>query len=236
MKEDRRARLWNQIVDHARGESITMAHVCAVAVTATAVDGAAVTMMLEATPREIVHASGPLAMEMAELSVTLGEGPDADVSADSPALVGDLAADGPRSRWPLYASAAVEAGVRALFAFPLRVGGASVGVMCLHRAAPGRLHRDQLADALVLADTVLALLLDMGRQPEPRLDGRWSEQSGPHHPEVHQATGMITVQLGVTTAVALVRLRAYAFAQDKRLSDVAKDVVARRLRFGEGGS
>ncbi|MGH3311543.1 MAG: ANTAR domain-containing protein [Streptomyces sp.] len=63
------------------------------------------------------------------------------------------------------------------------------------------------------------------------LDGRWSEQAGPQHPEVHQATGMVTVQLGVTAAVALVRLRDYAFAQDRRLSEVAKDVVARRLRF-----
>src|SRR5437763_51787 len=49
--------------------------------------------------------------------------------------------------------------------------------------------------------------------------------------EVHQATGMITVQLGVTVAVALVRLRAYAYAHDRRLRDVAADVVARRLRF-----
>ena len=42
---------------------------------------------------------------------------------------------------------------------------------------------------------------------------------------------MITVQLGVTAAVALVRLRAFAYAHDRRLRDVARDVVARRLRF-----
>ena len=42
---------------------------------------------------------------------------------------------------------------------------------------------------------------------------------------------MIIVQLGVTAAVALVRLRAYAYAHDRRLRDVAADVVARRLRF-----
>jgi hypothetical protein len=48
---------------------------------------------------------------------------------------------------------------------------------------------------------------------------------------VHQATGMITVQLGVSMAVALVRLRAHAYAHDRRLRDVAADVVARRLRF-----
>ena len=42
---------------------------------------------------------------------------------------------------------------------------------------------------------------------------------------------MVTVQLGVTAAVALIRLRAFAYSHDRRLRDVARDVVARRLRF-----
>jgi hypothetical protein len=41
---------------------------------------------------------------------------------------------------------------------------------------------------------------------------------------------MIIAQLGVTAA-AFARLRAYAYAHDRRLGDVARDVVARRLRF-----
>ena len=57
--------------------------------------------------------------------------------------------------------------------------------------------------------------------------------AGLQHPEVHQATGMILVQLGVSAAVALVRLRAYAYAHDRPLRDVAADVVARRLRFDD---
>jgi hypothetical protein len=48
---------------------------------------------------------------------------------------------------------------------------------------------------------------------------------------VHQASGMIAVQLGVGVGEALVRLRAYAFANDRRLTEVAADVVGRRLRF-----
>jgi hypothetical protein len=42
---------------------------------------------------------------------------------------------------------------------------------------------------------------------------------------------MLTVQLGVTAAEALTRLRAYAYTQDRRLADVASDIVARRLRL-----
>jgi AmiR/NasT family two-component response regulator len=52
-----------------------------------------------------------------------------------------------------------------------------------------------------------------------------------HHVQVHQATGMILVQLGVSAEIAFVRLRGYAFAQGRRLGEVACDVVERRLRF-----
>ena len=42
---------------------------------------------------------------------------------------------------------------------------------------------------------------------------------------------MLTVQLGVPVAEAFARLRAYAYSQDRRLADVAGDIVARRLRL-----
>jgi hypothetical protein len=38
------------------------------------------------------------------------------------------------------------------------------------------------------------------------------------HAELHQATGMPSVQMGVTMDEALVRLRAHAFVQDSRSS------------------
>jgi hypothetical protein len=103
--------------------------------------------------------------------------------------------------------------------------------MDLYRAQPGGLDGERLADALLLADTACALLLDAAQPDRPGLNGRGPESAGLAHPEVHQATGMIIVQLGVTAAVALIRLRAYAYAHDRRLRDVAGDVVARRLRF-----
>jgi AmiR/NasT family two-component response regulator len=49
--------------------------------------------------------------------------------------------------------------------------------------------------------------------------------------EVYQATGMISVQLGVSLEEALVRLRAHAFAASTPLDDVAGNVVSRLLRF-----
>jgi hypothetical protein len=49
-----------------------------------------------------------------------------------------------------------------------------------------------------------------------------------HRAEIDQATGMLTVQLGVGVAEAFARLRAHAYASDRRLAHVARDIVARR--------
>jgi hypothetical protein len=52
-----------------------------------------------------------------------------------------------------------------------------------------------------------------------------------YHAEIDQATGMLTEQLSIGIADAFSRLRAYAYARDLRLTDVARDIVARRLRL-----
>jgi GAF domain-containing protein len=221
---DRRMRLWGLVVEHGHGAPATVEHVGAVVVSAAGVDGVAVTVVLAATPQETIYASDRVASQLEELTLTVGEGPGVDAFAGGPVLVADLSAAERLARWPAFAPAAVQAGVRAAFALPLRIGAVHLGVMSLYRVQPGDLDPEQLADALVLADTACALLLDAadGSRPAPAVL---------QHPEVHQATGMILVQLGVSAAVALVRLRAYAYAHDRPLRDVAADVVARRLRF-----
>lgn len=231
MSADRRMRLWSLVVEHADGQPVTVEHVCAAAISTSGVDSAAVSVMLRATPRETTYSSDRVASDLEELTLTLGEGPCVDAFTGSPVLVADLTASDCLARWPVFAPASVQAGVRAVFALPARVGAIRLGVLGLYRAQPGNLDREQLADTLVLADTACALLLDAAHVDGSRPDGHWPEQAGPQHPEVHQATGMVIVQLGVTAAVALIRLRAHAYAHDRRLRDVAADVVARRLRL-----
>jgi hypothetical protein len=235
MNTDRRMRLWTVIGTYAAGGRVTVEHVCAAMMSACGVDSAAVAVSLPASPRETVYVSDRVASEVEELTLTLGEGPGVDALAGSPALVPDLMATDCLARWPAFAPAAWRAGVRAVFALPLQVGGIRVGVLDLYRARPGDLDREQLADALVLVDTACALLLDASGGDRSRSDGHQPEPAGSPHPEVHQATGMVSVQLGVTLAVALIRLRSYAYAHDRRLCDVAADVVARRLRFSPDG-
>jgi len=228
----RRMRLWNAVVEHASGGQVDVVDVCVAAMAAAGVDDAAIVVALPGQRRETIYVSGPAGSDTEELMDTVGEGPGVDALMNGPVLVADLASPDSLRRWPVFAPSAAQGGVRAMFGLPLQVGAVRMGVMDLYRAEPGGLDPDQLADALILAETICTLLLDVASVGgSAGSSDRWFEHTGPHHPEVHQATGMITVQLGVNVTVALVRLRAHAFAHDRRLRDVAADVVARRLRF-----
>jgi hypothetical protein len=232
MSFQRRLHLWQLVVEQSRGRPVRFEHVCGAVISATGVDGVAVAVALRASPQEVLYASNPVVSEVEELAVTLGEGPGVEAVEGGPVLVADLAAPECESRWPIYTAAALSAGVRAVFALPLRIGAVRLGVMNLYRLTPGNLEHEQLADALLLADSVCAILLDASDGQNPlRINGSGPEPLGMRHPEVHQATGMLIVQLGVTATVALIRLRAYAYVHDRSLADVARDVVARRLRF-----
>jgi len=106
-------------------------------------------------------------------------------------------------------------------------------VLDLYRIRAGGLSPHELADALAFADTAGVLLLDAAAGTEPHTAELAWQRDDPtaHQAHVHQATGMILVQLGISAEAAFTRLRAYTYAHDRRLSEVARDVVERRLRF-----
>jgi hypothetical protein len=144
----------------------------------------------------------------------------------------DLARTAPR-RWPAFASGALAAGVAAVFAFPLRVGAIRVGVLDLYRETPGTLSPRELREALAFADAATLLLLylqthaagdELSAAAVTVLDDR---------AEVHQATGIVSVQARTGLAEALVMLRARAYAEGRPVGDVARDVLAGTADFGD---
>jgi len=204
---------------------------CEVSAEITGVSGAGVMLMSDRVPHGSVCASNAVSELIEQVQYSLGEGPCIDAcSEDRPVLEPDLAHPA-RARWLAFAQPVLEAGVRAVFGFPLRVGAARLGALNLYRDQPGPLSDDQHADALVLADIAAELILMLQADaPSGSLAAELEAGADLHH-VVHQASGMIAAQLDVSVADALVRLRAHAFADDRPLADVAADVVARRLRF-----
>ncbi|HZN73717.1 MAG TPA: GAF and ANTAR domain-containing protein [Micromonosporaceae bacterium] len=231
---DRVVRIWVQVGQQSRGDPVSVAHVCAAAVAGVKVDGAGVTVMVSPTVRETMHATDRVAGELEEWQLTFGQGPCVDAfRGGGPVLAGDLRGADCLARWPVFTPAALDSGARAVFAMPLQVGAIRLGVLDLYRTRPGPLSPHELADALAFADTVGMLLLDgaAGAQPDTAELAWQRDDPTAHQAQVHQATGMILVQLGVNAETAFARLRAYAYAHDRRLGDVARDVVERRLRF-----
>jgi hypothetical protein len=101
-------------------------------------------------------------------------------------------------------------------------------VLDLYRIEPVPIESEELTAMLAVADIVTMVL--MSRQPPVDAADAWWTPS-PSSSEIHQATGMVIAQLSVAPRIAYLRLRAYAFASDRPLTDVARDVIARRLRF-----
>jgi hypothetical protein len=217
--------------DGGDGVASFLRRLCAAAVPALAASGAGLSVMADNEIRGLTTASDPAAERIEELQFVLGEGPCIDAFATRrPVLIPDLS-DGPMGRWPGYTPAIRAAGVRAVFAFPLQVGAGRLGVLDVFRARPGPLLADELRQALTFAEVAVTTLLDGQSAAGPGTAADGLDQVMDSRAELFQAQGMVMVQLGIPISDALARIRAHAYAENRPLADVARDIVARRLRF-----
>jgi hypothetical protein len=216
----------------AEGVPVAIHHVCVACAAAVQASGVGLYLRGELGLCEPLYVTSPVSEQVAELQVMLGEGPGTEaLGEDHPVLVSAVGSDSSVLRWPAFAPAAVAAGVLAVFAFPLVMGAISVGALEIHRGREGGLSAAELAEALLFADAALPRVLDLSVPgtieeaglPSSGFEYRWAE--------VHQATGMVSVQLDSDLTAAFLRLRAHAYLTGRRLSQVASDVVERKLRF-----
>ncbi len=227
---ERRARILGLLVGAGDG-AFGARRLCDVCAEVTTMSGAGIMLMSAEIPDGSLCTTNDMSDLIEQLQYALGEGPCVDAYKQGwPVLEPDLAhAENPR--WPAFAAAAVEAGVAAVFAFPLQVGAVRLGALSLCRESRGPLSDDQHAYALVMADVAAqAILVLQADAPPGKLAARLGAGADFHY-VVHQASGMVAAQLEVSVAQALVRLRAYAFGNGRPLAEVARDVVDRTLRF-----
>jgi hypothetical protein len=200
-------------------------------VEALGVTGAGIMLMVADEHRGTLGTSDAASATVEELQFTLGEGPCVDAYRTSrPVSEPDLG-DPAEDRWHEFSGPALAAGVAAVFGFPLLVGGARLGALNLYSDRPGDLGPQQYADALDLADLAAHAILDLQAAAVPGSLPTELASGARMRSVVHQASGMISVQLDLPVADALVRLRAYCYAEDRSIDEVARDVVGRTLRF-----
>jgi GAF domain/ANTAR domain len=227
---ERRLRIISRLVGNGTRELET-SRLCEVSAEVTGMSGAGIMLMSGDIPRGSVCTTNKASALIEDLQYTLGEGPCVDAyHQDRPVLEPDLAHP-VTPRWLAFAGPALEAGVRAVFGFPLQVGAVRLGALNVYRDRSGALTDHQHADALVMADVAAQAILVLQADAPPGKLAAALDASADFHYVVHQATGMVAVQLDVNVTQALIRLRAHAFGNNRPLSDVARDVVARTLRF-----
>ena len=203
--------------------------ICVDTTRALAASGAGLSVILASGLHGMSVASDTAAARVEELQFTFGEGPCIDAFATGrPVLVSDLA-DGDRPVAGVRPRGAAQ-GVCAVFAFPLQVGAARLGVLDVFRDRPGPLSARRAGSGLHVrraggGDAA-------GRPGRAAGHGRDGvDDVLERRAELFQAQGMVMVQLGVSLAEALARIRAHAYADEPSAERGGADIVARRLRF-----
>jgi GAF domain/ANTAR domain len=210
---------------------------CEACVALLGIDAAAISLVFDGANIGTLGASDAMARKYDELQFTVGEGPCLDsVAHRAPVVVVDLA-DPAEIRWPAYGPAMLAAHqIRSVYAMPVVLAGEYVGALDLFHHNPAVLGTEQLVGVLTAAELAQMPLLDLLGEDlqaavnEPDSDA-WAELSTLSRAEVSQATGMVMAQLDLGAPEALARLRAHAYATGRSATDVARDILDRRLRL-----
>jgi GAF domain len=205
------------------------ARLVAACVSVLGVTGAGIMIMVDGDHRGTLGSSNATMGVVEELQFTLGEGPCLDSYRLGRPVFEPALADPITKRWPSFTVPALRAGVQAIFGFPLQIGEIRLGALDVYLDRPGALGETQLSDALVMADVVTHEILELQAGAPPEALASELDSAETLRVVVHQASGMLAVQLGIPIADAMIRLRAYTYAEKRRVNDVACDVVARRL-------
>lgn len=207
------------------------ARLCTPCVEVLAVTGAGITIMGGEQAGPIcVSDSSVAALE--DLQYTMGEGPCRDAfqtgqSVHAPCL--DVAA----GRWPSFVQLAIASGIAAAFAFPLLSSGIRVGVLTLYQCAEGDLTTAQFDDSIMLAEIITETVLSLQDDAPAGLLAAGLDGAVQYRAEIHQAAGMVSIQLAIPVGEAMLRIRAYSFANDQTISRVAALIVGHRLRLAD---
>lgn len=144
------------------------------------VTGAGVTLISADIGPRYVAASNASALRFERLQTDADEGPCLEAYRTGKATsVADLRAE---DRFPIFAPRALDAGLAAVFAFPLHHGDLQLGALDLYRDTPGSLSFESMSAAQTLADVAAAYLLNAQARTELQDSSDRSREAALHDP------------------------------------------------------
>ncbi|HZN13146.1 MAG TPA: GAF and ANTAR domain-containing protein [Acidimicrobiales bacterium] len=191
--------------------------------------GAAGLMLVGPDGNLRVMASSSETMRVLELFELQSEqGPCLECYRDgTPVVNQDLASVS--DRWPRFAAEALKAGFHSVHALPMRLRGAVIGALNLFRIEPGEMSAIDVAAAQALADVATIAILQHRAMLAAQLLNEQLQNALNSRVLIEQAKGMVAERLGADMEHAFLALRTYARSHNRRLVDVAGDVIAGKL-------
>lgn len=193
------------------------------------IDGASVATVGGVIGTETLSATTELARRMDEIQFDLREGPCWDaVSLRTSIFESDVRRHGPE-RWPSLASALVRHEIGSLFAFPMTIGALSLGTVNMYAHAAVSLSAEQQHRAAMMAEVIGRRILRGALVADP-------DQNAPATTPfsrrlIHQATGFVLAQIGVSAEDAMLLIRTHAFTAGMTMMEVSDRILTGRLAF-----
>lgn len=215
------------MIDHA------LPDLCSPFLDALPISGVSIAVFSETGAQFTLSSSDEVAARIDELQFELGEGPQLLTAGTGEVTMIPDVLENVHRDWPMFAAAVSALPVRAIFSLPMKMGAVTVGVATLYRDLPGALSENEQISGIAIASAIASAAVE--RATVSATDDATTETATAPalRREVHQATGMILVQLETTATIAYSRLRAYAFANGRTVQSVAHDVVTRALVFDD---
>jgi GAF domain-containing protein len=194
------------------------------------VDGVGILLATSQGGVEVATANTDAGRAVEELEVELLEGPCTDcMETGEQVLAPDLAALA--DRYPRFAPKATDAGIRSIHAFPMSLRGQQLGSMDVVATNPTHLDAGHMSTAQVLADVAITYVANtrmlhdkttLATQLQHALDSRVI---------IEQAKGILAERHQLTVTAAFDRLRQYARGNQRKLHQVASEIVQGELEI-----
>jgi GAF domain-containing protein len=187
--------------------------------------GAAGLMLVSLEGDLRVMASSSEAIRVLELfEVQSQEGPCLDCyRTGRPVVNQDLAVA--NGRWPRFAAEALAAGICAVHALPMRLRGNIIGALNLFHTEPTQMRDADVEAAQALADVATIAVLQHRAALEAQVLNEQLNHALNSRIVIEQAKGVIAERERLDMEHAFARLRTHARNHNRRLADVARDVI-----------
>jgi GAF domain-containing protein len=156
-----------------------------------------------------------------------GEGPCLDAARDQ--QVHRIEETDSETRWPRFAERASKLGIKSTLSLPMAVDGEPLGALNLYATRPGAFDSAGETAALALVDAAGILLDNAQSHTQAITLARQLEEALRSRAVIEQAKGILIARHGCTPDQAFDRLRMLSQRLNRKLRDVAQEIVSRSV-------